>query len=314
MQPQIVSFKVAQTKPSLTPCIETKDVPTDLQLDMCQKCGKFQRLKRDPTSASNKFFRISEHTDKLERNERTMFRIPLYPWGSFVGMLIGNVAFVLVMAGDENLYGNPFDEIIGSGRQSIIPENKNPIFHFLHQQGLMSRKFGFYFQDSWQHIRVGDNLEQLITAPGTPYDDFFATGTNTVSLPEDIHMVINEVLGIWRKMHHVYVFDCGMLRFPPPIFFQIQGKMLQIMPKRYTKKTTIDGITMCCTRFQNNTPNCPVDIVLGMAFLHPFQLIFDNHFYTVWSDPRDKTYAFSSVHLTNTFSFGTISLRNVGTL
>ncbi|OON22109.1 hypothetical protein X801_01985 [Opisthorchis viverrini] len=230
MQPQIVSFKVAQTKPSLTPCIETKDVPTDLQLDMCQKCGKFQRLKRDPTSASNKFFRISEHTDKLERNERTMFRIPLYPWGSvqyFCAITIEQtVLHSLLDTGSPSIW-IPSDRVdrslwVDKGLLNVTQASSllvgRDIFCQLYGVAIGSVTFV-----------MGDNLEQLITAPGTPYDDFFATGTNTVSLPEDIHM------------------------------------------------TTIDGITMCCTRFQNNTPNCPVDIVLGMAFLHPFQLIFDNH-------------------------------------
>ncbi|KER22479.1 hypothetical protein T265_14852, partial [Opisthorchis viverrini] len=65
---------------------------------------------------------------------------------NFGGMLIGNVPLGLVMAGDENVYNNPFDGIIGLGRRSINPQNTNPLFHSLNQQGLMSRKFGFYFR------------------------------------------------------------------------------------------------------------------------------------------------------------------------
>ncbi|KER22478.1 hypothetical protein T265_09451 [Opisthorchis viverrini] len=191
--------------------------------------------------------------------------------GKFGGMLIGNVPFGLVMAGDENVYDNPFDGIIGLGRRSVIPENTHPLFHSLHQQGLMSRKFGFYFQHGGATFVMGDNLEQLITDPVTyinvaegPYwetrvnwifiDDsgfctedhrmLLDTGTNTIDLPGDIHMAINNVLGIWRTMHHVYVFDCERLPDLPPITFQIQGKMLQIMPKQYTKQ--VDNLFYTC--------------------------------------------------------------------
>ncbi|GAA56463.1 saccharopepsin [Clonorchis sinensis] len=105
----------------------------------------------------------------------------------------------------------------------------------------------------------------------------FDTGSNGIDLPGDIHMMINKILGIWRIMQDDYVFDCGMLPFLPPIAFQIQGKRFQIMPRQYTKKTTNGKGTMCCTRFRNTTFNSPVGIVLGMSFLHSFQLIFDDH-------------------------------------
>ncbi|OON16112.1 hypothetical protein X801_08078, partial [Opisthorchis viverrini] len=78
--------------------------------------------------------------------------------------------------------------------------------------------------------------------------------------------------------------------------------MLQIMPKQYTKQvdnrfhtcdqpiehstTTTNGVTTCCTRFQNTTPNCLVGIILGMSFLHSFQLIFDDHAGTVGFSAR----------------------------
>ncbi|KAG5441585.1 Lysosomal aspartic protease [Clonorchis sinensis] len=222
---------------------------------------------------------------------------------NFGGMLIRNVPFGLVMGGDENVYCHPFDGIIGLGRRPIFPENTNPFFHFVNQQGLMSRRFGFYFQDNGGSFLMGDNLERLISGPVTyihvaegPYwktrvdwifisktgfrtedHTIFDTGSNGIDLPGDIHMMINKVLGIWRIMQDDYVFDCGMLPFLPPIAFQIQGKRFQIMPRQYTKKTTNGKGTMCCTRFRNTTFNSPVGIVLGMSFLHSFQLIFDDH-------------------------------------
>ncbi|KER22480.1 hypothetical protein T265_09452 [Opisthorchis viverrini] len=192
-------------------------------------------------------------------------------------------------------------------------------------------------RDSGATFLMGDNLEQLITDPVTyinvaegPYwetrvDWIFIgnsglctedhrmvldTGTSTVNLPGDIHMAINNVLGIWRRMHHVYVFDCERLPDLPPITFQIQGKRLQIMPRQYTIQvdnlfrtqvisrlnctkhsplnlhTTTNGVTTCYTRFQNTSSDYPVGIILGMSFLHSFQLIFDDHAGTVGFSER----------------------------
>ncbi|OON16537.1 eukaryotic aspartyl protease [Opisthorchis viverrini] len=232
---------------------------------------------------------------------------------NFGGMLIQNVPFGLVLAGDERLYGNPFDGIIGLGRRSINPENSNSLFHSLNQQGLMSRKFGFYFRDGGSTFVMGDNLVQLISDPVIyvnvvegPYWEtrvtwifidgsgfctedhrmILDTGTSKINLPGDIHMAINNVLGIWRKMQNEYVFDCERLADLPPITFQIQGKMLQIMPRQYTEQTTTNGVTTCYTRFQNTSSGYPVGIILGMSFLHSFQLIFDDHAGTVGFSER----------------------------
>ncbi|KAG5441560.1 Lysosomal aspartic protease [Clonorchis sinensis] len=227
---------------------------------------------------------------------------------NFGGMLIRSVPIGLVILGDEGVYNSPFDGIVGLGRQSTCPEHTNPVFYHIHQQGLMSRKFGFSFQNSGASFLLGDNLEKFISKDMTyikvidgPYWETsinwifisnigfstgdhkmaFDTGTDGIHLPGDIHMAINDVLGIWKTIYQTYVFECEMLPFLPPVAFEIQGKVFQIMPKQYTKQTIIDGVAICSTRFYNTTADFPVGIMLGMSFLHSFQLIFDDHAGTV---------------------------------
>ncbi|TGZ69592.1 hypothetical protein CRM22_003657, partial [Opisthorchis felineus] len=179
-------------------------------------------------------------------------------------MLIRNVPFGLVMEGTKEIYEDPVDGYIGLGRRRLCPENTDPVFQFVHRQGLMSGNFGFHFQDSGASFLMGDHLEQVLsTADMTfvnvvdgPYWEarvsrifvslmgftteehsmVFDTGTHTIVLPEDIHMAINQELGIWSLVDGSYVFECEMLPSMPPITFQIQGKMFHIMPTQYTKQ------------------------------------------------------------------------------
>ncbi|KER22477.1 hypothetical protein T265_14851, partial [Opisthorchis viverrini] len=104
----------------------------------------------------------------------------------------------------------------------------------------------------------------------------FDTGAGGISLPGDIHMAMNEILGVKKQLSRAYVFDCEKLPSLPPVEFRIQGKSFKIMPKQYTKQTIIGGVATCTTHFYNITANSLVGIVLGMSFLHSFQLIFDD--------------------------------------
>ncbi|OON15627.1 eukaryotic aspartyl protease [Opisthorchis viverrini] len=230
------------------------------------------------------------------------------------GMLIRDVPFGMVMGGEKGVYDNPFDGVIGLGRRSICPENTNPVHHFFHQQGLVSRKFGFEFQDDGSSFMMGDNVEQVlfhrvtyINVVDGPFWEtrvswifisntgfyteeqrmMFDTGTNSIELPGDTHMAINQVLGIVEVMDGAYVFDCELLPSLPPVTFQVQRKKFQIFSSQYTRQTTIDGDTRCFTRFHNVSPKCPVDIILGMSFLHSFQLIFDDEAGRVGFVPRE---------------------------
>ncbi|TGZ56682.1 hypothetical protein CRM22_010111 [Opisthorchis felineus] len=222
---------------------------------------------------------------------------------SLGGMLIRNVPFGMVMGGARDVYENPFDGVIGLGRRLICPENTNPVHHFFHQQGLMSRKFGFNFQDSGSSFVMGDNLEEFLPNHVTyievvdgPYWEtrvswifisdtgfytedhrmMFDTGTNSIDVPGDTHMAINQVLGIVRVLNGAYVFDCEMLPSLPSVTFQVQRRKLQITAKQYTWQKTTNGVTSCFSRFYNVSPESPVGIILGMSFLHSFQLIFDD--------------------------------------
>ncbi|OON15361.1 hypothetical protein X801_08839, partial [Opisthorchis viverrini] len=64
----------------------------------------------------------------------------------------------------------------------------------------------------------------------------FDTGASGIILPGDIHMAMNEILGIKKQMNRAYVFDCETLSSLPPVEFQVQGKSFKIMPKQYTKQ------------------------------------------------------------------------------
>ncbi|KER22475.1 hypothetical protein T265_09450 [Opisthorchis viverrini] len=105
----------------------------------------------------------------------------------------------------------------------------------------------------------------------------FDTGARAIHLPGDIHMAINDMLKMKTLVDGEHVFDCEMLHFLPPIAFQIQGKMFQIFPKQYTIQKTIGGDTKCWTVFYNVSDKSPAGIILGMSFLHSFQLLFDDH-------------------------------------
>ncbi|KAG5441445.1 Lysosomal aspartic protease [Clonorchis sinensis] len=253
---------------------------------------------------------------------QTMFRMLLdtgspsiwVPSDRLGNMLIRNVPFGLVFEGTEGVYTEPVDGYIGLGRRRLSPGNTDPVFHFLRQQGLMSGNFGFQFTDNDTSFMMGDNLEQILSpAPMTyvdvvegPYwetriqwificdtgfstEDYrmiFDTGTHTIVLPEDIHMAINQVLGISMLVDGSYVFRCEMLPSMPPITFQIQGKTFEIASTQYTKQTTVNGDAMCATRFINKTADLPVGIILGMSFLHSFQMIFDDQAGRVGFAPR----------------------------
>ncbi|TGZ65071.1 hypothetical protein CRM22_006046 [Opisthorchis felineus] len=222
---------------------------------------------------------------------------------NFGGMLIKNVPFGMVIGGAKEVYDSSFDGIIGLGRRSMCPEHTEPVFHFFSQEGIMSRKFGFHFQDSGASFMMGDNLEQFLSPDMTyvnvvdgPYWEtrvdwifvsktgfstenhrmVFDTGASGIHLPGDIHMAMNELLGIRKLMNREYLFDCERLHFLPPVAFQLQGKTFKIMPEQYTKQTSTDGDTTCTTHFYNVTANSLAGIVLGMSFLRSFQLIFDD--------------------------------------
>ncbi|KAG5441584.1 Lysosomal aspartic protease [Clonorchis sinensis] len=219
-------------------------------------------------------------------------------------MLFKNMPFGLVMDGAETISANPFDGIIGLGRWLMSPEQTQPVLYTVYRQGRMSRKFGFQFQDGGGSFWMGENPKQISANDVTyvnvidgPYWEtrvswififktgfsahnhrmIFDTGTHEIHLPGDIHMAINEALGIGRPINRVYEFDCRRLPFLPPITFQIERKMFQIMPKQYTSLTTTNGDTTCRTLFYSTSADCPVGVILGMSFLHSFQLIFDDN-------------------------------------
>ncbi|OON22110.1 eukaryotic aspartyl protease, partial [Opisthorchis viverrini] len=316
------------------------------------------------------FRRFPEALDELERDKRTMFQIPLYPWGdsqyickisieqtefrmlldtgspsiwvpsdrldkrqwrgksllhisqttslkvseelfdelygiggvsgkkatadiNFGGTLLRNVFVDLVMDGAEKIFANPFDGIIGLGRRSMSPEQTQPLHYTVSQQGRMSQKFGFPFQEQWFILdgififKTGFNVEN--------HRRIFDTGTPEIHLPGDIHMAISEVLGIRRQVDRVYVFECGRLPFLPPVTFQMEGKMFQIMPKQYTSLTTTNGDITCRTLFYNTSADCPVGLTMGMSFLHSFQMIFDDNAGKVGFAARsDKSFIFEA--------------------
>ncbi|KAG5441444.1 Lysosomal aspartic protease [Clonorchis sinensis] len=230
------------------------------------------------------------------------------------GILIREVPFGLVMDATREVYEEPVDGYIGLGRPTICPDNTNPLHLVVREKGLMSGEFGFEFQDSGATFMMGDNLEQVLSPARITYVDvvegpywearisrilvsimrftteehrmIFDTGTHTIVLPEDIHMAINQVLGISMLVDGSYVFRCEMLPSMPPITFQIQGKTFEIASTQYTKQTTVNGDAMCATRFINKTADLPVGIILGMSFLHSFQMIFDDQAGRVGFAPR----------------------------
>ncbi|OON16722.1 eukaryotic aspartyl protease [Opisthorchis viverrini] len=120
------------------------------------------------------------------------------------------------------------------------------------------------------------------------YRAIFDTGTHTMILPGDIHMAINQELGISRLVDGAYVFECSRLPSMRPIAFHIQGNKFHITRTQYTKQTTVNGDAMCSTRFLNKTAKLPVGIILGMSFLHSFQLMFDHERSRVGFAPRHE--------------------------
>ncbi|KER23073.1 hypothetical protein T265_08972 [Opisthorchis viverrini] len=230
------------------------------------------------------------------------------------GMLIRNVPFGLVMEATRGIYEEPVDGYIGLGRLPVFSLSTSPLSVFVREQGLMSGQFGFEFQDDSATFIMGDNLEQVLPTGGMAYVNVvdgpywemridrisisnteistedhravFDTGTHTIVLPEDIHMAINRKLGISRLVDGVYVFECARLPSMRPIAFHIQGNKFHITRTQYTKQTTVNGDAMCATRFQNGSASTPVGILLGMSFLHSFQLIFDDQACRVGLAPR----------------------------
>ncbi|KER22482.1 hypothetical protein T265_09454 [Opisthorchis viverrini] len=178
-------------------------------------------------------------------------------------MLIENVPFGMVVGGAKDVYDGSFDGIIGLGRRAMCPEHTEPVFHFFSQKGIMSRQFGVECQDGSASFMMGDDLQQLLSTDMTfvnvvkgPYWEtsfdwifvfntgfstgdhrmMFDTGAGGISLPGDIHMAMNEILGIKKQLNRAYVFDCEKLPSLPPVEFRIQGKSFKIMPKQYTKQ------------------------------------------------------------------------------
>ncbi|KER23074.1 hypothetical protein T265_08974 [Opisthorchis viverrini] len=255
--------------------------------------------------------------------------------------LIRNVPFGLVKEGSTSIARERFDGTLGLGRRRPLPENTDPIFQFVHRQGLMGAQFGFDFQDSGASFMMGDHVEQAISTADMTFVNviegpfwetratcisisvlrlnteehrmIFDTGTHTIVLPETIHMAINQVLGIStlvdgsyefdcemlpsmrpiasfiqekRFMDGSYEFDCEMLPSMRPIAFHIQEKAFHITPTQYTKQTRTNGGTKCYTRFITKPAGFHVGIILGMPFLHSFQLIFDDEAGRVGLAPR----------------------------
>ncbi|KER22474.1 hypothetical protein T265_09449 [Opisthorchis viverrini] len=219
-----------------------------------------------PESTLDLFRRFPEALDELERDKRSVRNSTVS---------LGNIFVDLVMDGAEKIFANPFDGIIGLGRRLMSPEQTQPLHYTVSQQGRMSQKFGFPFQEQWFILdgififKTGFNVEN--------HRRIFDTGTPEIHLPGDIHMAISEVLGIRRQVDRVYVFECGRLPFLPPVTFQMEGKMFQIMPKQYTSLTTTNGDITCRTLFYNTSADCPVGLTMGMSFLHSFQMIFDDN-------------------------------------
>ncbi|OON18866.1 eukaryotic aspartyl protease [Opisthorchis viverrini] len=228
--------------------------------------------------------------------------------------LIRNVPFGLVKEGSTSIARERFDGTLGLGRRRPLPENTDPIFQFVHRQGLMGAQFGFDFQDSGASFMMGDHVEQAISTADMTFVNviegpfwetratcisisvlrlnteehrmIFDTGTHTIVLPETIHMAINQVLGISTLVDGSYEFDCEMLPSMRPIAFHIQEKAFHITPTQYTKQTRTNGGTKCYTRFITKPAGFHVGIILGMPFLHSFQLIFDDEAGRVGLAPR----------------------------